>query len=215
MRTGASKIILKCSVFTSSGNNGGDALVAARHLWHFGYKPVVYYPKPAKSALFTGLATQLVNLNLPFISTLEDFSGTLHHATDVVLDGIFGFSFKGADGVRSPWDDVIKLLNLAASSQGTPIVSIDIPSGWDVELGPTPSSLHISNPSVLISLTAPKLCAQHFKGSKHWLGGRFVPGAMAHRLELNLPEYPGTEQVVEVGNVVGGRTEVEDGAGKI
>jgi NAD(P)H-hydrate epimerase len=34
------------------GNNGGDGLVAARHLWHYGYKPTVYYPKQPKSELY-------------------------------------------------------------------------------------------------------------------------------------------------------------------
>jgi hypothetical protein len=34
------------------GNNGGDGLVAARHLWHYGYKPTVYYPKRPKNELY-------------------------------------------------------------------------------------------------------------------------------------------------------------------
>lgn len=34
------------------GNNGGDGLVAARHLWHYGYKPTVYYPKQPKNELY-------------------------------------------------------------------------------------------------------------------------------------------------------------------
>jgi NAD(P)H-hydrate epimerase len=31
---------------------GGDGLVAARHLWHYGYKPTIYYPKQNKNALY-------------------------------------------------------------------------------------------------------------------------------------------------------------------
>jgi len=34
------------------GNNGGDGLVAARHLWHYGYKPTVYYPKQPNNELY-------------------------------------------------------------------------------------------------------------------------------------------------------------------
>lgn len=30
-------------------------------------------------------------------------------------------------------------------------------------------------PDMLVSLTAPKLCAKQFAGSHHYLGGRFVP----------------------------------------
>jgi NAD(P)H-hydrate epimerase len=34
------------------GNNGGDGLVAARHLFNFGYECTVYYPKRPKNELF-------------------------------------------------------------------------------------------------------------------------------------------------------------------
>lgn len=34
------------------GNNGGDGLVAARHLWHYGYKPTMYFPKQTKNELY-------------------------------------------------------------------------------------------------------------------------------------------------------------------
>ena len=51
-------------------------------------------------------------------------------------------------------------------------------------------------PDFLISLTAPKLCAKHFKGRYHYLGGRFVPKSLLDKYELRLPEYPGTEPCV-------------------
>ena len=31
---------------------GGDGLVAARHLWHYGYKPTIYYPRQSKNELY-------------------------------------------------------------------------------------------------------------------------------------------------------------------
>ena len=34
------------------GNQGGDGLVAARHLYHWGYEPSVWYPKEGKTELF-------------------------------------------------------------------------------------------------------------------------------------------------------------------
>lgn len=85
---------------------------------------------------------------------------------DVILDAIFGFSFKPP--VRAPFDTALPLL----SSSGLPIVSVDIPSGWDVEEG-NKHGVGLE-PDVLISLTAPKEGAREFKG-RHWLGGRFVP----------------------------------------
>lgn len=65
---------------------GGDGLVAARHLWHYGYQPTVFYPKQSKTEIYERLATQLKNLDVPFT---EDFHGSLK-TTDYVVDAIFG-----------------------------------------------------------------------------------------------------------------------------
>lgn len=66
-------------------------------------------------------------------------------------------------------------------------------SGWDVE---EPSQDGI-NPDVLISLTAPKKCAMSFSG-KHFLAGRFLPYDIQKKYELNLPDYPGTDCLIEL-----------------
>jgi NAD(P)H-hydrate epimerase len=51
---------------------------------------------------------------------------------------------------------------------------------------------------MLVSLTAPKLAAKHFKGRYHYLGGRFVPPAIRDKYQLVLPAYPGTSQCVRL-----------------
>ena len=68
--------------------------------------------------------------------------------------------------------------------------------GWDVENG-NPDGI---KPSLLISLTAPKLCARYFEGKYHYLGGRFIPDSLQKKYELNLPEYLGTEAVLNLKN---------------
>lgn len=70
-------------------NAGGDGLVAARHLWHYGYQPTIFYPKQSKNDLYERLATQLKNLDVPFT---EDFNDSLK-TTDHVVDAIFGNAF--------------------------------------------------------------------------------------------------------------------------
>lgn len=60
------------------------------------------------------------------------------------------------------------------------MLSIDIPSGWDVDSGRQPlkdtegNTVKTFEPEVLLSLTAPKQGVREFKGG-HWLGGRFIP----------------------------------------
>ena len=42
VKTEKKDVLLICG----PGNNGGDGLVASRHLQQFGYKPFIHYPKP-------------------------------------------------------------------------------------------------------------------------------------------------------------------------
>ena len=130
-------------------------------------------------------------LFLPRIITRASSCSTLLTSSyDVIIDAMFGFSFHGTP--RAPFDSIISTIN--ASS--LPVVSIDIPSGWDVERGDiNECSIHI--PEMLISLTTPKLCAQQFKGT-HYVGGRFLPPTLASKYNIVLPEYPGCEQCVRV-----------------
>jgi len=225
------------------GNQGGDGLVAARHLGtvrisficgalaedcrfsigFFGYETSVFMPKPGSKEIYQvrspativktltnetkptflsqRLKTQCDNMQIPTTSDLDSLKTALA-SSDVILDAIFGFSFKPP--VRAPFDEVLPLL----TKSGLPIVSVDIPSGWDVESG-RPSNLLAGtsgsgekkvdalDPDVLISLTAPKEGVSEYRG-RHFLGGRFVPKSLDEKFKLDLPEYPGTDLVVEL-----------------
>ncbi|BGP38384.1 hypothetical protein JCM10450v2_002331 [Rhodotorula kratochvilovae] len=189
------------------GNQGGDGLVAARHLYHFGYAPSIFYPKESSGEIFGRLKKQCENLGLPLIAPpstglssfpaapdAQDvaFRRAIEH-TDVILDCVFGFSFKPP--ARAPF---ITVLNEFRKTQ-KPILSVDIPSGWDVDEGNKDGSGF--TPDSLLSLTAPKKGVRSFveAGGKHLLGGRFIPDAVVDQFKLNLPEYPADgSQVVDI-----------------
>ncbi|CAN1349101.1 Phosphatidylinositol 4-kinase beta 1 [Linum perenne] len=182
------------------GNNGGDGLVAARHLFHFGYKPVICYPKRTPKPLYSGLVTQLESLSVPFVA-VEDLPSDLSKEFNIIIDAMFGFSFHGSP--RPPFDDLIqKLVHLHdpnVADQRTPcIISVDIPSGWHVEDGDVNGGG--IKPDMLVSLTAPKLGAKKFLGMHHFLGGRFVPPTVRDKYKLCLPPYPGSSMFVRIGN---------------
>ena len=224
------------------GNQGGDGLVAARHLGtrtilfrlvrllktvgccrlfrvqtfsvHAKARfqgdlpgpPTLSPPYTQETTDETGsslqrLKTQCDNMQIQTTSDLDSLKTALR-SSDVILDAVFGFSFKPP--IRAPFDEVLPLL----TQSKLPVVSVDIPSGWDVEGGrpsdPLPGTSGSSDkkvdaldPDVLISLTAPKEGTREYRG-RHFLGGRFVPKSLDEKFGLSLPEYPGTDLVVEL-----------------
>eukprot|EP00004_Rigifila_ramosa_P003096 TRINITY_DN1324_c0_g1_i4.p1 TRINITY_DN1324_c0_g1~~TRINITY_DN1324_c0_g1_i4.p1 ORF type:complete len:280 (+),score=30.79 TRINITY_DN1324_c0_g1_i4:118-957(+) len=114
-------------VVCGPGNNGGDGLVAARHLRHFGYTPTVLYPRTPAKPLFAGLVTQLNSLGVPFLAPerfTEEFLAA--RSCDLVVDAIFGFSFAGPP--RAPFDRILELLTQTRADLLPPILSVDVPS---------------------------------------------------------------------------------------
>jgi hydroxyethylthiazole kinase-like uncharacterized protein yjeF len=183
-----SKILLVCG----PGNNGGDGLVAARHLVLFGHDAVVVYPKrSSKQPHYTNLIKTCEDLGIPILDTMpEDLS-----SFSILVDAIFGFSFTGTP--REPFGTILKDMMEAQSNHKIPIVAVDVPSGWNVNEGDV-SGLGFE-PEVLISLTTPKLCSKNFRG-RHFCGGRFLPPALAEKYNIQMPPYPGTSQFMELAS---------------
>ena len=150
-------------IFCGPGNNGGDGLVAARHLKHFGYHPTIIYPKQGKATIFGNLVKQCQDLSIPIVHTFDENDVSKLGSFRVILDSLFGFSFDGAP--REPYASMIQYFRRAA----IPVVSVDIPSGWDVDKGDVHSTGF--NPECVVSLTLPKQCMKNYQGV-HYIGGR-------------------------------------------
>lgn len=236
-------------IMCGPGNNGGDGLVCARHLWHFGYKRIhVVFSSRASSARtddgkFDHLWRQLNALGIvTYDADVDDCKegkeergrgkrrkssgGKLSNLNvddvDVWVDCIFGFSFNPEKGpIRTPYDDMIRRMNnsvsVTAKAKTGIVVAVDVPSGWHVDLGLDYHKAKVDNddddmprlvmPDVLVSLTVPKQfvnCSAVTERRRvneqwiHYVGGRFIPPAVASSLKLDLPQYNGVGQIVRV-----------------
>ena len=190
-------------ILCGPGNNGGDGLVCARHLIQFGYREVsIVYPSAKPPADLFRRLLQQATLHGVVVYGADLFEANRKHElaglfanNAVAVDALFGFSFRPP--LREPYQTLLE----AVVSSRAKVVSIDVPTGWHVEEGPGGGGGVVLHPDVLVSLTAPKLCARHLKeGAIHYVGGRFVPPGFAPLLQL--PVYPkGPDMVMKLANL--------------
>lgn len=118
----------KVLVLAGSGGNGGDALVAARFLQMRGASVTVVLTRPAGD--LTGLAAhQLRPLEQLGIPIQDGTALDALPAADVVLDGLLGAGTSGP-----PRGAAATLIRLANASN-SPVLAIDVPSGFDGTTG--------------------------------------------------------------------------------
>ena len=113
------------------GNNGGDAIVAARYLVEAGVDTIVglVLPRPNDDPLisaFNAAGGTTVELDGP---SGNGQMANLCDKSNLILDGVFGFSIS-----RSIGEPVASLFEIAKNS-GKRTVAIDMPSGADPDTG--------------------------------------------------------------------------------
>lgn len=117
-------------VLCGGGNNGGDALVAAKYLFRKGHEVAVFSTREKNS--FTGCAACSVRdlpEEIPFyfrkgVEKNDFFPG------DVIIDGLLGIGFSGGR-LREETANFIK----TANESKLPVISFDLPSGIDADNG--------------------------------------------------------------------------------
>ena len=122
-------------VLAGGGANGGDALVAARHLAAWG-REVAVLALPSSHPLTLRARARLEALGgwapAPLAElTPESLAAALPEA-DVVLDGLSGTGLRPP--LRAPLLEVVQALN----ASGLPVLSIDLPSGLDADTAEAP-----------------------------------------------------------------------------
>ncbi|KAL4673655.1 hypothetical protein H8959_017589 [Pygathrix nigripes] len=168
--------------------NGAVGLVCARHLRVFEYEPTIFYPMRSLDLLHRDLTTQCEKMDIPFLSYLPTEVQLINEAYGLVVDAVLGPGVEPGE-VGGPCTRALATLKLLS----IPLVSLDIPSGWDAETGSDAEDG--LRPDVLVSLAAPKRCAGRFSGRHHFVAGRFVPDDVRRKFALRLPGYTGTDCV--------------------
>lgn len=126
------KVLIVCG----RGNNGGDGLVVARYLLNLGCPTEVVLLSEVEGLSDDALANynRLKELNdhriqiAPDSDSLAKIEPHIGHF-DLLVDAIFGTGLNAP--VRGYYADAIRLMN----GSGKPIVSIDIPSGLNADVG--------------------------------------------------------------------------------
>lgn len=153
---------------SGTGNNGGDALGALRHLRGWGARV---------EAFVTGTRESLRPLAALQYGILERLGVALHDtnavhdralvermkAADVVVDGLLGYSTKGP-----PRGETARIVMLA---YGRRIVAVDIPSGLDPDTGEKLGAIPAGaiHASVTVTLGLPKVGLLR-PAAREWVG---------------------------------------------
>lgn len=122
-------------IVAGSGNNGGDALSAARHLLTFGARVKLFLSSPRERLKPSPLIMYQILEKMGLTAHVLDEERGLDRLrvalrlADGVLDGLLGTGFSGA--LREKAQKIVEEINRA----GKPVISIDIPSGVDSETG--------------------------------------------------------------------------------
>jgi len=119
-------------IFAGLGNNGGDALVMARHLVGYGSRvTLILLGNPDKikneeSQWNWGLLEKMPSVKLiSGINSINEFN------PDIIVDGILGTGIAGE--IREPYASAIKYINDSNCFK----FSVDVPSGLNPDNGTT------------------------------------------------------------------------------
>ena len=157
-------------VVAGSGNNGGDAFAAARHLHNKMAKVKVFALKPLNSMaeLPKNMFNCLLNMGVPSRSLTEErdwnrLRVALRFA-DGVVDGILGTGTKGElrEEIRSLIEEINKV--------SVPVLAIDVPSGVSADTGRLSAAVRAT---ATLAVGLPKL-AHFLSPASEYAGRLFV-----------------------------------------
>ena len=187
----------RVTVLVGKGNNGGDAITAARHLHNWGAKVTVIIPDHQDNFTQTN-KEQLGILRSMFLERLFNTHKLLWEDSaqkaDLIIDGLLGYRIN-----RPPEGDYALLINYANSSKAK-VLSIDTPSGLNPDTGDAYSPCMKADFTLSLGLLKKGLVekkARDFVG-KLFVGDVGIPHEVYELMGLNIPKILGRSELVKV-----------------
>lgn len=155
------------------GNNGGDALVMARHAWLDGMRGVSVVLASHELRSETELELGMVrSLGIPVFRWSVDRAAAdaALRAAAWIVDGLSGTGLSGA--LRPPYDEIVEAIN----ASGAKVAAVDLPSGLGDRYRPGWPAVQAS---LTLTMGLPKLCM-------------YLPAArtLCGRIEVIDPGFP-------------------------
>jgi NAD(P)H-hydrate epimerase len=186
-------------VLCGRGNNGGDGFVAARALADSGREVnILLLGDPGELKGDAKLAFEDLRFEPVVIESEADLDADetreLLKSADVILDAVVGTGFK------PPLRGLAAVVRDRVNAMSTPVVAVDLPSGWDADSREF-SSEGAYRADAVVTFTAPKLA--HVCGNL--AGGVYEPIVVAEigspeeaiQSELNLSWAGSSKQITE------------------
>jgi NAD(P)H-hydrate epimerase len=173
-------------VLAGPGGNGGGGLVAARHLANRGVGVHVALSRSAGE--FAGVPAHqlaiLENMRIPIMQGATT-------AADLVLDALIGYSLRG-----DPRGDTGDLIEWANQS-GSPVLSLDTPSGLNVTTGEAANPCVAATATMTLALPKVGLLDAPQVGEL-WLADISVPPTVYEAFGLDVGNVFAEDTIVRV-----------------
>lgn len=144
----------RCMVFFGKGHNGGDALVAARHLAAGGWIIKLQAAFPSET-----WADLTAKKHREFVSSQDQRGSDGEHGCVarplVVLDGLLGIGAGGA--LRDPILSAAREINRLRATRNAQVFAIDLPTGLNADTGVTDPDCVVADFTLTVGYAKPGL----------------------------------------------------------
>ncbi len=151
-------------ILVGPGNNGGDGLVAARHLHDWGAHVHLYLPRPRADSDTNYRLTQWRGIRTIIAGQDDDMTSLdrLLPTIEVIIDALFGTGkLRPLEGIFK--QILVKVREVKDKQDNLHIIALDLPSGLDADTGATDGACLAAD--VTITLAYPKQGLFTFPGA--------------------------------------------------